>query len=69
MSDPDGFSFKFVKSFWSIFKDDLLALFDNFHRYGEFDPQISESFISLIPKVKNTSCLNDFGPFAFGMDS
>lgn len=59
-SGPDGFSFKFDQSFWPIFKDELMSLFQSFHFLGEFDLRIFESFISLLPKVKISMSLNDF---------
>jgi hypothetical protein len=28
---PDGFSFEFYQVFWKILKEDLMAIFDDFH--------------------------------------
>lgn len=61
-SELGGFSFKFSKSFWPIFKYNSMALFHSFNSSGEFDPRFSESFISLISKVKSPMFLNDFQP-------
>lgn len=58
--DLDRFSFEFVRSFWHTLKGDLIPLFHSLHTTGEFDPRLSESFISLIPKVRSPSSLNDF---------
>lgn len=33
----DRFPFKFAQSFWYVFKDELIALFQVFHCFGEFD--------------------------------
>lgn len=61
---PNGFSFKFAQSFWNTFKGDLVGLFQTFYFDAEFDHRFSESFISLIPKVKGPSLLNDFHPIS-----
>lgn len=61
---PYGFSFKLVQSYWHVLKADILGLFHSFHSTGEFDPRFSESFISLIPKVKSPASLNDFRPIS-----
>lgn len=47
---PDGFSFSFIKTYWHLFKPEMLALFNTFHTYGEFNSRHSEFFIALIPK-------------------
>lgn len=56
----NGFSFKFVQSFWHVFKDELMALFHSFHSLGNFDSRFSEAFISLISKIKSLVSLNYF---------
>lgn len=40
-SGRDGFFFQFVKSYWQVFKDDMLALFQSFHCSREFDLRFS----------------------------
>lgn len=57
---PDVFSFKFAQPFWGVFKGDLFGLFHYFYENVEFDHRFSESFISLIPKVRGPSPLNNF---------
>jgi mannosylglycoprotein endo-beta-mannosidase len=49
---PDGFSPEFYQVFWNVMKDDLMALFTDFHK-GEL-PLHSLNFgmIILIPKSK-----------------
>lgn len=61
---PDGFSFKFVQSFGEVFKSDLIGLFEGFFENAEFDHWFSESFIALIPKVKDPSSLNELRPIS-----
>lgn len=60
----DGFSFKFAQSFWEVFKSDLIRLFEGFFEYAEFDHWFLESIITLIPKVKDPSPLNEFRPIS-----
>lgn len=62
---PNRFSFGFFKIYWHVFKSEVLTLFNSFHTTGEFDLRFSESFISLIPKVKSPSTLNNFRPIVF----
>jgi hypothetical protein len=47
---PDGYPVKFYQVFWSLIKDDLMAMFDEFHK--GYLPLFSLNFgiISLIPK-------------------
>lgn len=61
---PDGFPFHFAQSFWSLFREDILGLFRDFHSTTEFDHWFSESFISLIPKNQGRSSVNDFRPIS-----
>lgn len=61
---PNGFPFKFAQSFWEVFKGDLMGLFKKFFVDAEFDHRFSESFITLIPKVKSRSSLNEFRPIS-----
>lgn len=66
---PDGFTFRFSQFFVGIFKGDQLGLFQKFYSDTDFDHRFSESFISLIPKAKRSSSLNDFRPISlFGVD-
>lgn len=60
----DEFLFKFVQSFWHVFKDDLGGLYHIFHESVRFDHQFLEFFVFLIPKVKGSAFLNDFGPIS-----
>jgi len=49
---PDGFPAEFYQAFWGIIKDDLMALFEDFHN-GTL-PLYSLNFgtIILLPKCK-----------------
>ncbi|KAI3507508.1 hypothetical protein L1887_22495 [Cichorium endivia] len=59
---PDGFSFKFIKRFWDLIKDDILACVKHFEGNGLFSSGCNSSFIALIPKNKDPLVLKDFRP-------
>lgn len=59
---PDGLNFKFIKQFWQILKPDVLRFIDEFHANGIIPRGANASFITLIPKVSDPHCLNDFRP-------
>ncbi|KAL6554937.1 hypothetical protein OROGR_006195 [Orobanche gracilis] len=61
---PDGFSFKFLKRFWSLLKDDITAFVRFFEQSGSFSRGCNSSFISLIAKVKGPLALGDFRPIS-----
>lgn len=47
---PDGFPVKFYQIFWSLKKDDLMAMFRDFHK-GDLDLySLNFGVITLIPK-------------------
>ncbi|KAJ9566035.1 hypothetical protein OSB04_002001 [Centaurea solstitialis] len=48
---PDGYTFEFLKSFWSVIKSDLLKAIHHFELNAYIDPGCNSSFISLIPKM------------------
>lgn len=56
---PDDFTFKFTQLFWSDIKRVLISLFNQFFETANFDQCFLSLFISLNPKVSNTSSLND----------
>jgi len=33
---PDGYNFKFIKSFWYLFKDDVMRFLQEYHDHGVF---------------------------------
>jgi hypothetical protein len=60
---PDGFFAECFQVFWSIIKDDLVSLFQDFHR-GDL-PLYSLNFgtIILLPKSKDAETIQQFRPF------
>jgi hypothetical protein len=56
----DGFSLAFFQACWDVLKEDIIAVFSNFHVHGKFEKSFNSIFISLIPKVFGASELKDF---------
>lgn len=50
-SGPSRFSMAFFQQCWSILKDEILVVFQNFHTLGIFDRSLNETFLVLIPKI------------------
>ncbi|MFS8007526.1 putative RNA-directed DNA polymerase [Helianthus anomalus] len=61
---PDGFNFKFLKHFWDIFEGDFVEVLNEFHSRKEVSRGCASSFITLIPKVKDATCLNEYRPIS-----
>jgi len=59
---PDGFPAEFYQVFWSLIKDDLMAMFRDFHS-GDL-PLFSLNFgiITLIPKQKEVKKIQQYRP-------
>ncbi|XP_057444081.1 uncharacterized protein LOC130736256 [Lotus japonicus] len=57
---PDGYNFKFIKSFWHILKDDFLRMLQEFHAHGKWPRGTNTLFIALISKVDSPQGLRDF---------
>jgi len=59
---PDGFPAEFFQAFWNLIKDDLMALFADFHK-GQL-PLYSLNFgtIILLPKCKDASTIQQYIP-------
>ena len=61
---PDGFNLYFFKSQWSVVKDNVMMVLDEFFSLGSFDSKLNKSFITLIPKCAMPTCLNDYRPIS-----
>jgi hypothetical protein len=60
----DGFSLAFFQACWDVLKEDIIAVFSNFHVRGKFEKCFNSTFISLIPQVSRASELKDFRPIS-----
>ncbi|GKB74977.1 putative RNA-directed DNA polymerase, eukaryota, reverse transcriptase zinc-binding domain protein [Tanacetum coccineum] len=61
---PDGFTFKFIMSFWDLIKDDVARFVNEFFFTSLIPKGCTSSFIALIPKVSNARFINDFRPIS-----
>jgi hypothetical protein len=61
---PDGFSMAFFQAYWGVLKEDIMAVFADFHARGKFEKSLNSTFISLIPKVPRASKLKDYRPIS-----
>ncbi|CAK8578049.1 unnamed protein product [Lathyrus sativus] len=58
----DGFNFSFIKSCWEILGEDFSNCILEFFNTGYLPKSFASSFISLVPKTKNTQHFEDFRP-------
>lgn len=58
----DGFNMKFMQKFWYVIKDDVIEMFRELHKTGEFLRALNSTFIALIPKRRRLRNLVISGP-------
>ncbi len=63
-SGPDGFPLSFFQHCWSIVKDDMLAVFKDFHSQCSFERSLNATFLTLIPKKSEALEVKDFRPIS-----
>ncbi|KAL4334108.1 hypothetical protein GQ457_07G014090 [Hibiscus cannabinus] len=61
---PDGFNLDFYKKMWPLLKDKVLKFFREFYKGRIKDKSFNHSFITLIPKVTNPKCIDDYRPIS-----
>ena len=61
---PDGFSFGFIKRYWDIFADDIVAFVSHFHENPVIPKGCNASFLTVIPKVLDPKFVKDFRPIS-----
>ncbi|GAU50504.1 hypothetical protein TSUD_409790 [Trifolium subterraneum] len=61
---PDGFQCIFFKQYWHIVGDDIFNMVKTAFQSGYFDPAISDTLISLIPKIDPPTSFRDFRPIS-----
>jgi hypothetical protein len=59
---PDGFPVEFYQVFWEVIKDDLFALFVDFHQKFLSVHSLNFGVITLIPKKDNTIKIQEYRP-------
>ena len=61
-SGPDGFPTEFYQVFWSLIKDDLMALFSDFHKEELNLFSLNFGIITLIPKSSEATKIQHYRP-------
>jgi mannosylglycoprotein endo-beta-mannosidase len=59
---PDGFPVEFYQVFWGVIKDDLLAMFHEFHKDNLDLFSLNFGIITLIPKIENATKIQQYIP-------
>jgi len=59
---PNGFGVSFFNAFWEIIKDDILALFKDFHAEQLDIKRMNFGVITLVPKVKEANIIKQYRP-------
>ncbi|GKF75780.1 hypothetical protein Tco_0225224, partial [Tanacetum coccineum] len=61
---PDGFTFGFVRKFWSTIENDVYEAVTYFFTNGDIPKGCNSSFIALIPKNPGANMVKDFRPIS-----
>ena len=64
LSNLDWYNFHFIKTFWSLLKNDVMKFIGDFHTDEVFPKGANSSFISLIPKVHDPQGLEQYRPIS-----
>jgi len=59
---PDGFPVEFYQVFWNLIKDDLMALFTDFHKEELNLYSLNFGIIMLIPKIQEATKIQQYMP-------
>jgi len=62
--DPDGMTALFYQQSWSIIKDDVVSMVNDFLRTGIFDTRLNLTNICLIPKTERPSRMTELRPIS-----
>jgi len=61
---PDGFNGLFYQQYWEILKEDTFSSVKQFFQSGLLPPDLNKTIITLIPKVPNPECLDQYRPIS-----
>lgn len=61
---PDGFTFKFIKTFWGTIGDDVIKFVQHFETTRKIANGCNSSFITLVPKCKDPVTLGEYRPIS-----
>jgi hypothetical protein len=56
------FFMAFFQKCWEVLKEDIMAVFREFHSQGKFEKSFNATFVSLIPKKARAVEIKDFCP-------
>ena len=59
---PDGFPVEFYQVFWNVIKNDLMALFSDFHREDLNLYSLNFGIITLIPRIQDATKIQQYRP-------
>jgi hypothetical protein len=59
---PDGFPAEFYQVFWSLIKDDLITMFQDFHAWNLPLFCLNFEIITLLPKEKEVKKIQQYRP-------
>ncbi|KAL5572566.1 hypothetical protein UlMin_022163 [Ulmus minor] len=57
---PDGYTGAFFQDCWGILKNDMVKIFEEFHRNGKVCGNMNHTFLCLIPKKLDVQQVKDF---------
>lgn len=60
----DGFSMAFFQKCWEVLKEDILAVFKEFHSKQKFEKSFNATLVSLISKKTGVVDIKDFCPIS-----
>lgn len=61
---PDSFHVRFYQNFWEVIKEEVMAVFRDFHRLRSFAQSINSTFLVIIPKIIGANNVKDFRPIS-----
>lgn len=62
---PDGYNWLFYRSYWDIIKDEVMAVFHQFHSLdGANMAEINDALVALLPKKDGAETIGDFRPIS-----
>ena len=64
MPCPYGFSFGFLKYYWNLIKDNVIAFVMHFFSHSSIPKGCNSSFFIFIPKVRDPKIVRDFRPIS-----
>jgi hypothetical protein len=61
---PDGFTYDFFHYCWSFIRVEVWEIIEDSQKSGKFLQPLNATFLTLIPKEKNSTCPSQFRPIS-----